>query len=524
MPGREPSAAENLSAARVRRFQREESSDEEGVPSPANNSEPEPEPEPEPDDAEMLLLALDLERVRSQAPDEAVELPSHLDFRVSPPFMVLAGPTSHDVLDHAARSTAELAAVLREAGTLTRSMSSSPNRTLDPNRQLVATRYHDELMLLSSDPALAKMDASTRTEINRSMAALRELTRAAAGQRLMTVFTPALSPGAGRPARPVVSAPRGRGTGYTTPRESTPPRRNSSTSSAPMNRSTLMMKSTPQMNRTHPSPQSTPFSWTQSSLGTKSSLVTGGWKLVDGCACSCAFLPMLSAESFAFHANNRNVARPQTRSEMGSKQRSKESTLHPAALVAVPRDFSTRKVQAMKIARTSHDAEDPINVKAMSERNVPGSTCSLGSSEQANGAFCLAVVIEDLDPGNKWLSFGIGIDLPRAGNYFGEIEVRSLRSDDFYRKQPMIFYCKRILSIENDAFWRGPRRSCRAFTMSVIGTRGLNRGLGNVWIVAMINYDDQSRKARDWHCSFRREVRVILSFYAVFYRFVLFLC
>ena len=47
----------------------------------------------------------------------------------------------------------------------------------------------------------------------------------------------------------------------------------------------------------------------------------------------------------------------------------------------------------------------------MSERNVTG--CSLGSSEQADCAFCLAVVIEDLDPGNKWLSFGIGIDLPR---------------------------------------------------------------------------------------------------------------
>ena len=101
MPRREPSAAESLSAARVRRFQCDESSDEEGVPSPANNSEPEPEPEP--DEAEMLLLALELERVRSQAPDEAVELPQHLDFRVSPPFTVPAGPTSHEALDHAAR-------------------------------------------------------------------------------------------------------------------------------------------------------------------------------------------------------------------------------------------------------------------------------------------------------------------------------------------------------------------------------------------------------------------------------------
>jgi len=67
-------------------------------------------------------------------------------------------------------------------------------------------------------------------------------------------------------------------------------------------------------------------------------------------------------------------------------------------LVAVPRDISGRKI--------------PLR----------DAGASLGSSEEANGAFSLAIVIEELDPGNKWLSFGVGLDLPRVGSFFGEAE------------------------------------------------------------------------------------------------------
>jgi hypothetical protein len=129
-----------------------------------------------------------------------------------------------------------------------------------------------------------------------------------------------------------------------------------------------------------------------------SELVSGGWKVMEGCAVSTAFLPLLSSEILHFAKGNITATRPQSWSRLKDKEaelaaavRSSDvkscASMHPAALVAVPREAS----QLL--------------------------------AAQCSGAFVLAVLIEQLAPGNKWISFGIGSVLPRTGGrYFGDAE------------------------------------------------------------------------------------------------------
>ena len=108
-----------------------------------------------------------------------------------------------------------------------------------------------------------------------------------------------------------------------------------------------------------------------------SKLVSGGWQAAKGCMVSKAFLPALSSEILHFTNLNAMATRPQPWSSLEDKEAelaaaaqpssAKNSALvHPAALVAVPRTASE--------------------------------LCAV----QCSGAFVLTVVVEKLDPGNKW--------------------------------------------------------------------------------------------------------------------------
>jgi hypothetical protein len=200
-------------------------------------------------------------------------------------------------------------------------------------------------------------------------------------------------------ARPVARPRSPARTPAASPRTATPPRTRTAAATSPRTRSAILARSESR-------DASAAFASRDFGAGDArapkapkqdSVLVSGGWKVIAGCAVSSAFLPMLSSEILHFGPNNIAVTRPQSWSKMKDKEaelattaRSSDAklptTLHPAALVAVPRE--SQKLRAA----------------------------------DCNGAFVLAVVVDQLDPGTKSLAFGIGLMLPRSGQFFGEAE------------------------------------------------------------------------------------------------------
>ena len=297
------------------------------------------EPEPELTEAELRALTGEMERIRRMSPvSAAAALEDASRKSYSPPFSLSRSPGSSPGLEAAAQGTEELADALKEVSGL---VMSSP----------------------------------------------RGMRAGPLGKQGLPVARPVARPRS--PARTPAASPR----------TATPPRTRTAAATPPRTRSAILARS---------ESRDTSAAFASRDFGAgdarapkapkqDSVLVSGGWKVIAGCAVSSAFLPMLSSEILHFGPNNIAVTRPHSWSKMKDKEaelattaRSSDAklptTLHPAALVAVPRE--SQKLRAA----------------------------------DCNGAFVLAVVVDQLDPGTKSLAFGIGLMLPRSGQFFGEAE------------------------------------------------------------------------------------------------------
>eukprot|EP01043_Picozoa_sp_COSAG02_P004053 COSAG02_NODE_102_length_36716_cov_233.851025_33_plen_443_part_00 len=302
------------------------------------------------------------------------------------------------------QSSEELAIVLKEVSSLVRSISRevtapSPQRSEVERRQL--GRELDWIRSLHPEAVSADAAAGGVTELSEAKGGARSLLRykdelASISADLQQTLPVGMSQDLERDLRPLlklVSAETLPTFSATPMRKAAPPARASSPAVRRVGETRVLSRQRQASTENH-SPTEAPAV----RLSGESGLVSGGWKVLEGCAVSTAFLPLLSSKILHFAKGNATTMRPQSWSRLKDKEaeladsvRSSDAkgstSLHPAALVAVPRQAS---------------------------QLLPG---------QCSGAFVLTVLIEQLDPGNKWFSFGIGIMLPRTGGKcFGNAE------------------------------------------------------------------------------------------------------